>query len=861
MTSTSTNPLFTAEQDSQLEANSYEQGENGATQLSDYGMCTVKGTPDYVGAMVALNNKLTRGTSAKTPVRKGVKAHHAGLSIGCDHGQIMCLCDSVISASTSESPDTRNKILLDLILMFFNLRDIRGNYGKGEKTLSYWLFMRLYRAMPTQLTRLLHLIPQYGSWDDLNSLYEMAHCSPDAHSLTAGAATALKNSIAETYAIQLIEDGGIISRDGGHGGDAHTKISLAIKWAPREGKSLDKTTKMSKAIVKCMYPNQFGADFKKAMKSYRAVLSGGNRAIKTAEVFMASGNFSAIEFKSMPGRCMAKRTKAWQNVDKAGAPRSSSSDRVTCSQNYTDYLGDLKTGTVTAKGKSLFIHEIADKLNDTGISQEDIILYESMFDAHVNSIKETAAENNTSLGNTVTIADVSGSMSGDPMSVAVALALVASAPGIASPAWTNIVMTFHSNPKWVKLVYPSSEKEYEANKAYASCYSSSYRSGSSSVYSVLGPFDSSQAGRQLTWREKVRVVRAMDWGMNTDFVKALDLIAVRAISAGVKMPNIMCISDMQWDAANQSSGAHLPTPGPLGSLPFRHTGSVTTLMRDVKDALRKTAAGDDFTMILWNVRGGTSGSPCGADQYGFTEVSGFSTNTLRIFLTEGTLSAPGANGSTTTSWDTLRTVLDHSDYDAVRDLVYIMKPWRKTGGPRSAAEKSIMPPTYVKPNDTVSGGQDWFEYAGGSAAYCPDPSAGPATTSFHRQTSHSAHTTSPWPNTITPGRGASQCKPPVHHNVAFAQAHPGGDIHSSSVDYSKVPDMRCGGEKSPAMVHTTTPVVTPATSPRGLVGRTADLSARVAGLEKMHASSSASTTKIEAEISAIKDLLTALLNR
>ena len=43
----------------------------------------------------------------------------------------------------------------------------------------------------------------------------------------------------------------------------------------------------------------------------------------------------------------------------------------------------------------------------------------------------------------------------------------------------------------------------------------------------------------------------MPWGANTDFISALNLVATRAIEAGVKMPNLLCISDMQWDSATR----------------------------------------------------------------------------------------------------------------------------------------------------------------------------------------------------------------------------------------------------------------------------------------------------------------------
>ena len=67
---------------------------------------------------------------------------------------------------------------------------------------------------------------------------------------------------------------------------------------------------------------------------------------------------------------------------------------------------------------------------------------------------------------------------------------------------------------------------------------------------VLGiNFDPSQAGRELTPYEKVKVLMCMDWGCSTNFTGAFGLLADLANRSGTKMPNCLVISDMQFDAA------------------------------------------------------------------------------------------------------------------------------------------------------------------------------------------------------------------------------------------------------------------------------------------------------------------------
>jgi hypothetical protein len=70
---------------------------------------------------------------------------------------------------------------------------------------------------------------------------------------------------------------------------------------------------------------------------------------------------------------------------------------------------------------------------------------------------------------------------------------------------------------------------------------------------------------------------------------------------------------------------------------------------------------------------------------------------LKVFLNEGTLeSKTGDSGAT--SWSTLRAILDHTDYDRIREIANLLKPWRNTNiRPLSAAERTLLPTTNFAP--------------------------------------------------------------------------------------------------------------------------------------------------------------------
>jgi len=178
------------------------------------------------------------------------------------------------------------------------------------------------------------------------------------------------------------------------------------------------------------------------------------------------------------------------------------------------------------------------------------------------------------------------------------------------------------------------------------------------------------------------------------------------------MPNLLCISDMQWDQATNANGIYQNYGNKAISVPLNYgplhdfrcdtrttQNAPTTLMRQIKAHLASEPCGNAFTTILWNVRGGTSGHPCAADENSFVEVAGFSTNMLKLFLNEGILDPPKSGSDSSTTWSTLRAMLDHEDYDRIRELTNLLKPWRNTDiRPLTVAEKSLLP-TMKIPND------------------------------------------------------------------------------------------------------------------------------------------------------------------
>ena len=526
----------------------------------------------------------------------------------------------------------------------------------------------------------------------------------------------LKDIIVEMYAMQLNMDWDELQESIG------PEISLCARWFPKEGRALYKATRsdsggsVTSRVAKLMFPLAFAEDFRKAMGFLRRRISSLNKHLDTVQIKMSSGEFRNIDFKKLPGRATTKFQKAWKGEDKKGVFRHGhDSDRVLCRENWFEHLKDIESGVVKAKGKMLHIHEIVTKLMDGGgysysdtLKPDEITLYNAQFQSHIDGIIQFADENGTELPPTIVVADVSGSMSGDPMAVAIGMAILCSTKGVAHPTWENIVLPFSSDPSLVKLQYPTTSREWDATKAYNQ--SRSLR-GDKSIYSVLGDtFDPSQAGRELTPYEKVQVLLRMDWGMSTNFVGALDLLAMRAIQAGVKMPRVLVVSDMEFDestATSQSSSAGGPLAGfdermilppdwiteaagsswggtRFGNVQYRNTrtGKVTTrmptdaskpLVKKINEVLAGQPCGSCEKVVFWNARSSCA-HPCGADDTGLVQVSGFSSNMIKLFFQNGDLESP-SDDPVGTSWDALRTTLDCEDYDRITAILNHLSPW------------------------------------------------------------------------------------------------------------------------------------------------------------------------------------------
>jgi hypothetical protein len=554
-------------------------GENGALAVSDSGV----GEP-----ILALFNALVRG---------------------CTETRLISLIQQVITNARQFSRRAGAKgeanILADLFILAFQTRDCRG--GKGEKSLSHDFFLQLHGINKEVMLALVPLIPEYGSWKDINVLLEKTKGMP--------VFADFQRRCLQFYADALASD--LKELNAAQAEGRKPSLSLAAKYAPRKGKHFGKDG--NKFIYDGVRDRLFPSS-PTASADYRKLVSKLTLALDPVEVKMCDGRYAEIEFSAVPSRALNIYKNAFLNVTKKDSAENSrypdNSDRVTCRE---EFLKAIRDKGKTLKGGQMMPHELVRQfMGRTSPSGDVASVVQAQWDSlkaeTIQSLTSSEAKPAFNLGNVVPLVDVSGSMEGTPMEVAIALGILTSE--ITSPAFRDRFITFSQKPQWV----------------------------------ALSPSDSLQ--------RKVDTTMRAEWGMSTNFVAAFELILSVAQKARLppsEIPTLLVLSDMQFNEADRT----FETMHECLTRRFAEVGMATV--------------GAPYTIpqiIYWNLRGDTTNHAATADTPGVQMLSGFSPSLLKQVL-NGEIQQKSQK---ITPYDTLRNVLDDSRYDPVRKILKEVLP-------------------------------------------------------------------------------------------------------------------------------------------------------------------------------------------
>jgi hypothetical protein len=473
--------------------------------------------------------------------------------------------------------------LSTLYKMIGHTRDIID--GKGEYILSYMMILTWYKFFPNlalfALTCFVDLgdkkIHQYGSWKDIK--YFCRFCRKNGllmdHPLILNSINLMNDQIRKDH--ENLESG------------KFNELTLVAEWAPREGSSFGflytplatnyfkhylesaKTEQSkTKAILKCK-------------TEYRKLLASLNKAIDTLQIKQCDNRWSEINPDKVTSISLIKQKKALLNVNSKGEVRHPDRlDRIECAEHFKQRVKKAASGEVEMKGKRVGMADFTKQArqlyrNNLTLQEEKDLL---------NSQWRNNSSQNGALSNMIAMVDLSGSMEGDPMDVAIAL-------GIRIAEKSNLgkrVMTFTLSPKWINL----------------------------------DPY--------IDFISQVQEIENGEVGFNTDFYKALKLILdtiieIKMAPEDVQDMTLVILSDMQIDQAEVKSKSC-------------NVNKRETLYETIKQLYADAGIrvhGQPYNpphILFWNLRS-TSGFPSLSTEKNVSMMSGFSPTLLNLFCDKG----------------------------------------------------------------------------------------------------------------------------------------------------------------------------------------------------------------------------------
>ncbi|KAH6798536.1 Uncharacterized conserved protein UCP015417 [Perilla frutescens var. frutescens] len=346
------------------------------------------------------------------------------------------------------------------------------------------------------------------------------------------------------------------------------KIGLAAKWCPSIDSSFDKITLLCETIAKKVFPREeYAAEYEgveEAHYAYRVrdrlrkeVLVPLRKALELPEVYMGANEWGTLPYNRVASVAMKIYKDKFYKHDE---------------ERFKEYLEKVKSGKAKIAAGALLPHEIIAALNDENGGEVAELQWKRM----VGDVAEKGK-----LNNCLAVCDVSGSMSGVPMEVSVALGVLVSE--LSGEPWKGKLITFSANPQ---------------------------------LQRVQGE----------TLKSKTEFVRRMEWGMNTDFQKVFDVILQVAVKGKLKaeemIKRLFVFSDMEFDQASLN--------------PWE-----TDYQTIVRKYTEKGYGGCVPEIVFWNLRDSRA-TPVPANQPGVALVSGFSKNLITMFLEKGGIVDPVA---------------------------------------------------------------------------------------------------------------------------------------------------------------------------------------------------------------------------
>ena len=478
-----------------------------------------------------------------------------------------------------------------LLKILLNTRDIIK--GKGEKTLSFILLHKLSFIEP-EIAK--HLIKSFVSLENDHPIGSWADIKNMWKQF-------YWNDEFEHYFIQLINEE--LRKD-----IKERKLSLVSKWIPRESnKHKELFQKLaedyfSHFIISAKSQDSLYKAKRKAYTHYKKIVTDLSKKLDVTQIKQCAKKYSEINYNNVTSITLSKQKNAFlnkKNID--------SEDRIKGAENFKKYIDNNIKLKKNFKGKRVSIYDfIKDAVNYNKSKEKNMDLINILNSQWKDSEKLIQG----SIGNFIPMVDTSGSMELDnciPLYNAIGLGIRVAEKSILGKR----ILSFNTKASWINL-------ENETN---------------------------------LT--DMVGKIMKEPWGMNTNFMTALDMILSVIVYKKIHPTDIpkltLCIfSDMQIDCADKNS---------LSDSFWEHINSKYHDTGMLYYGVPYNAP----NILFWNMRS-TQGFPVISKQKNVSMLSGFSPVLLNTFCNKGYNELEKIN-----SYDMLLNILNTDRYSFVEKIL------------------------------------------------------------------------------------------------------------------------------------------------------------------------------------------------
>ena len=417
----------------------------------------------------------------------------------------------------------------------------RDREAVGERRIFRVVIKYLAENHPDIAKAILELVPAYGRYDDVLCLLD----------------TELMTDVVEMLKVQLNNDAKNMLEN--------KPVSLLAKWLPSPNTSSKETRRFAKIIYKTIGMTE---------RQYRKTLVALRKYLNVVEVAMSSKEWGAIDYSAVPSRANLVYNAAFLRNDE---------------ERRREYLNALSRGDKDVKINAgvLFPHDIVHKYTE-GRSR-----VQNPLDATLEELWKALPDYVQGAGNTICVADGSGSMTSRVGNTTVSCLDVANALAIyfserSSGQFKDNYITFSERPQLV---------------------------------------DFSNA---TTLRQKLEIASKHNEVANTNIEAVFQLILRTAINRGMsqdELPqNILILSDMEFDEGATTNRS-------------RDSWSVYRPTTTLFDKIEKEYAEYGYKLprlVFWNICSRTGTIPVKENDLGVALVSGFSPAIVKMVLSNST---------------------------------------------------------------------------------------------------------------------------------------------------------------------------------------------------------------------------------